>query len=139
MRQHGWRPRLAAIWKQRCPRCLRGPVFRGQGLAMHYACPDCRVVYGRENGYFTGAMIVSYMLAAPLLGGLAVLIWLATGWRVEMVLLVSGLLFLPFVPPLFRYSRVIWMHFDRMVDPNLESEHFAHPRQPSDRPEDRAA
>jgi uncharacterized protein (DUF983 family) len=136
MAQRGWRRRLGAIWAQRCPRCLHGAVFRGRGLAMHYACPECRVVYGRENGYFTGAMIVSYMLAAPLLGVIAVLVWLATGWRVEWVILVSGLLFLPFTPPLFRYSRVIWMHFDRLVDPSLESEHFVRPAKP---PEDRAA
>jgi hypothetical protein len=98
-------------------------VFRG-GLRMYYACAECRVIYGRENGYFTGAMIVSYILAVPLVGLLCVLIWLATGWRVEIVILVAGLLFLPLVPPLFRYSRVIWMHFDRMVDSNLESERY---------------
>jgi hypothetical protein len=91
---------------------------------MHYACPNCGLVYGRENGYFTGAMIVSYALAVPLLAGLCLLVWLASGWRVEWVLLVAGLLFLPFVPALFRYSRVIWMHFDRVVDPSLESERY---------------
>jgi hypothetical protein len=95
---------------------------------MYYACPRCRVVYGRENGYFTGAMIVSYMLAVPLLGALAVILWLLTGWRAEWVILVSGLLFLPFVPALFRYSRVTWMHFDRVVDPSLESERFVRPK-----------
>src|ERR1700738_1053991 len=95
--------RLRAIWRQRCPRCLRGRVFRGPGLRMYYACPECRVIYGRENGYFTGAMIVSYILAVPLLAVLAVLIWLATGWRVELVILAAALLFLPFGPTLFRY------------------------------------
>jgi len=34
------------------------------------------------------------------------------------VLLTAGLLFLPFVPAIFRYSRVIWMHFDRALDPD---------------------
>src|SRR5689334_5106981 len=128
MAEQGWRARLPAIVGQRCPRCLRGPVFPGRGLGMYYACPSCHVVYGRENGYFTGAMIVSYVLAAPLVGAIALLVWLASGWRAEMVILVSGLLFLPFVPPLFRYSRVIWMHFDRVVDPNQESERFVRPR-----------
>src|ERR1700738_4601669 len=115
--------RLRAVWRQRCPRCLRGRVFKS-GVNMYYACPECRVIYGRENGYFTGAMIVSYILAVPLLAALAMLVWLATGWRAELVILVAGLLFLPFVPTLFRYSRVIWMHFDRVVDPNPESEHY---------------
>jgi hypothetical protein len=105
---------------------LKGRVFR-RGMSMYYACPNCRVIYGRENGYFTGAMIVSYALAVPLLGLLCLLIWLATAWRVEWVMLVAGVLFLPFVPPLFRYSRVVWMHFDRMVDSTLESERYASP------------
>jgi hypothetical protein len=95
---------------------------------MYYACPECRVIYGRENGYFTGAMIVSYILAVPLLAVLAVLVWLATGWRVELVILAAGLLFLPFGPTLFRYSRVIWMHFDRVVDSDPESERYVSPR-----------
>src|ERR1700682_5884321 len=88
--------RLAAIWHQRWPRCFKGRVFR-TGMSMYYACPECRMIYGRENGYFTGAMIVSYILAVPLLALLSILVWLATGWRVELVILVAGLLFLPFV------------------------------------------
>src|SRR5215211_4388438 len=107
--QPGWRTRFVNMARQRCHRCLRGRVFRS-GMHMFYACPECRLVFGRENGYFTGAMIVSYMLAAQLLGGLAVIVWLASGWRVEWVLLAAGMLFLAFVPPLFRYSRVVWMH-----------------------------
>jgi uncharacterized protein (DUF983 family) len=118
--------RLAAIRDLRCPRCLRGRVFpRGwRQLNMYYACPECGVVFGRENGYFTGAMIVSYLLAVPLLALLTVVIWLITGWRFDLILLIGMLYFLPFVPAIFRYSRVIWMHFDRVVDPTLESEHY---------------
>ena len=91
---------------------------------MYYACPECRVVFGRENGYFTGAMYVSYALGVPLLSLLCLVVALISGWPFELVLLVSGLYFLPFVPALFRYSRVIWMHFDRLVDPDLESERY---------------
>jgi hypothetical protein len=91
---------------------------------MYYACPECGVVFGRENGYFTGAMLVSYMLAVPLLALLTLTTELVTGWRFELVLLVAALYFLPFVPAIFRYSRVIWMHFDRVVDPTLESERY---------------
>jgi len=91
---------------------------------MRYACPNCGVVFGRENGYFTGAMIVSYLLAAPLLAVLAWLVWRLSGWSVELVLLASFALFLPFVPNLFRYSRVVWMHFDRLVDSDPSSERY---------------
>ena len=95
---------------------------------MYQACPECRVIYGRENGYFTGAMIVSYMLAVPILAALALLVANFTHWSAEIDILAAGVLFLPLVPPLFRYSRVIWMHFDRMVDSDPESEHYAPPR-----------
>jgi uncharacterized protein (DUF983 family) len=120
------RGRLVAIAKQRCPRCLTGPAFRG-GLTMYYACPACGLVFGRENGYFTGAMIVSYILSVPLLAAICILVYLATGWRAEVAILAGAVLSLPFVPPLFRYSRVIWMHFDRIVDPTLESERYVQP------------
>jgi hypothetical protein len=99
---------------------------------MFHACPECGLIFGREEGYFTGAMIVSYILAVPLLALLAVIVELLSGWRFDLVLLIAGIYFLPFVPALFRYSRVIWMHFDRMVDPSLESERYAPPRR--DRP-----
>ena len=91
---------------------------------MNYACPACGVIFGREEGYFTGAMLVSYTLAVPLLGLLTLLTFLLTGWRFDLVLLVATAYFLPFVPAIFRYSRVIWMHFDRVVDPTFESEHY---------------
>jgi uncharacterized protein (DUF983 family) len=115
--------RLRAMLKQRCPRCLQGSVFK-RGMAMYYACPLCGVVYGRENGYFTGAMIVSYVLAAPIVALMAWVIWLLSGWSVEITLLATFVLFLPMVPNLFRYSRVVWMHFDRMVDSDPTSERY---------------
>jgi uncharacterized protein (DUF983 family) len=124
------RERLSAIVRQRCPRCLRGRVFRRGGwlqLKMLQACPECRVVYGRESGYFSGAMIVSYILGVPLLAAISLSVWWISGWRVEIVLLVAGVYFLAFVPAIFRYSRVIWMHFDRVVDPDPTSERYAPP------------
>ena len=56
--------RLAAVLALRCPRCLRGRVWRSF-LGMHERCPACGLVFEREPGYFTGAMVVSYVLAVP--------------------------------------------------------------------------
>ena len=78
---------------------------------MFYACPHCGVVFGRESGYFTGAMIFSYTLALPLLGLLFLLVWLVAGlglgWRFEWLFLVTLLAVLPFGPALFRWSRIV--------------------------------
>src|SRR2546423_1584030 len=51
--------RTAAMIRQRCPRCLQGRVYRGV-VSMNEVCPYCGYVFGREGGYFTGAMYVSY-------------------------------------------------------------------------------
>jgi uncharacterized protein (DUF983 family) len=135
-----FRRRLAAIWHQRCPRCLQGRVYRTdfwRDLRMYYACPRCRVIYGRENGYFTGAMIVSYVLMVPigglLLGLYALVGGIGLGWGIAWILAATGLSLLPLTPTIFRYSRVIWMHFDRVVDSSLESERYVAPARP--RPE----
>jgi hypothetical protein len=120
-----------AIWRLRCPRCLLGRVFltdNWREVRMFAACPACRVIFGRENGYFTAAMIVSYLIAVPLAALLFGLIWLVAGvglgWRFEWLFVAMLIALLPFTPAVFRYSRVVWMHFDRVVDSDPENEHY---------------
>ncbi len=112
------RARLAAAATGRCPRCLRGRIFRGR-FAMHTACPVCGLRFERESGYFTGAMYVSYALAVPVMAACAAAVrWLAPSLSFEATVGVATLLFLPFVPALFRYSRILWIHLDQTVDPS---------------------
>lgn len=85
---------------------------------MYPACPVCRHPFEREPGYFVGAMYVSYALAVPVLVLLAVLVrWLAPGWSGLKILSATVPLFLPLMPIIFRYSRVIWAHLDWTIDP----------------------
>jgi uncharacterized protein (DUF983 family) len=111
---HGFR-RLAAIAKQRCPRCLQGRVFATL-FRMHEQCPVCGLRFEREPGYFTGAMYLSYGVA--ILGTAPV--WLLMAWLGrslgEVLLVISPLLVLG-CPWLFRYARVLWLHLDHAVDP----------------------
>ena len=111
------RSHLAAILGGRCPRCREGRVFRGR-LAMSTRCPSCALRFEREPGYFTGAMYVSYALALPILAALAGLVHLAKPTSsLSWTLCAATLLFLPFVPAVFRASRVLWIHLDRGIDP----------------------
>lgn len=112
------RSRWSAILEQRCPRCRAGEIFSGI-LSTRERCPICNLVYEREHGYFTGAMVVSYAVAVPLLALLILLVWLAIR-SVEWALVIADVLFLPLAPVVFRYSRVIWMHFDRALDPGTD-------------------
>jgi uncharacterized protein (DUF983 family) len=109
--------RLKAILLLRCPNCLRGRVFAGP-VQMHETCPACGVRFNREPGYFFGAMYVSYPLAVVVLGLLALAVQgLRPGWPWLACLGVAFVPFLLLVPLVFRYSRVIWMHFDHWADP----------------------
>ena len=54
------------------------------------------------------APILYSVLALILLGGLDVVVALLLGNTVYLVL----------VPFIFRYSRVVWLHFDWLIDPD---------------------
>ena len=107
--------RVRAIVDERCPRCLRGPVWR-TFLGIHEACPVCGLVYEREPGYYTGAMVGSYAIAVPTFGAM-VLVLLALGLDVGIALLAGAIGYLALAPFILRYSRVIWLHFDWLIDP----------------------
>jgi uncharacterized protein (DUF983 family) len=114
--------RLLAVLRQRCPRCLQGHVYHGL-VAMHETCPNCGYQFGREPGYFTGAMFASYTLAVPILFVIFVVLWhfFAGMWPLTFNLLVTFVVFLPWVPIIFLYSRVIWMHVDWQLEPGEAS------------------
>ena len=85
---------------------------------MNERCPVCGLRYEREQGYFLGAMIVSYILSIPIILLLVMTAWWLTDWSLQRLLLVSWLVFLPFVPGIVRLARSLWIHFDRWVDPD---------------------
>jgi uncharacterized protein (DUF983 family) len=108
---------LGAILHLRCPRCRRGLVLRGR-FAMNNLCPVCGLKFDREPGYFVGAMYVSYAMAALVLGVFTFVISLYLPDLPLYALLGIAIgCFLPLVPLVFRYSRVIWMSIDRAIDP----------------------
>ncbi len=111
-----WRS-LVAMLRQRCPRCHTGRVFRGT-FAMNDPCPVCGLIFEREEGYFLGAMYVSYALSSALLILFYVAAYLLLpGWDNFLLALIALLVYVPFVPVVFRLSRVIWIHFDRAAWP----------------------
>jgi hypothetical protein len=109
--------RLRAILALRCPRCLDGRIWHGF-VSMNAACPVCGLVFDREPGYFTGAMVVSYVLAIPILGAIVIGLMTLGGLAAVPALVIGDVAYLALVPFVFRYSRVVWLHFDWSVDPD---------------------
>jgi hypothetical protein len=90
---------------------------------MNKVCPVCGLVWEREEGYFMGALYASYALAVAFLSLFMFLWWcllpdLDPGWLV----LLATVTFVPLVPLVFRYSRVLWIYFDRWAWPDKTPE-----------------
>jgi hypothetical protein len=103
-------------------------VFAG-AVAMNERCPACGLRFTREAGYFLGAMYFSYPLAVVVLGALAFAVQaLRPDWPWIGCLSLAMVPFLLLVPLVFRYSRVIWLHFDHLADPEPMPGRTAAPR-----------
>src|SRR6266700_1737830 len=101
------------VLHQRCPRCRSGKIFcrsiyRGFPK-MPERSPVCRLRFEREEGYFLGAMYISYGLALPIIALIAALLWAVTGWWITKDATWAVVLFLPLAP-------AITFFFPRSVD-----------------------
>jgi hypothetical protein len=93
-------------------------MFRGP-FTMNDPCPVCGLVFQREEGYFLGAMYVSYVLSSVLLlTFFFIAAALLSGWNSILIALIVLVPYLPFVPAVFRYSRVVWIYFERSGTPD---------------------
>jgi uncharacterized protein (DUF983 family) len=112
---------FSSILRQRCPRCraariFRYSIFRGFPK-MHESCLHCGLKFEREEGYFLGAMYISYALALVTIVLLAAIVWAVTGWWITKATLCALVLFVPFAPTLTLFSRVLWIYLDQTLDP----------------------
>jgi hypothetical protein len=98
---------------------------------MYDRCPACGLLLMRGTGYFTGAMYFSYGLGIPLIALFTLLVYLLRpSWALWQDVLVAWVVFLPFVPAVFRYSRVLWIHLDQYFDPAPPGPGDSFPRTP---------
>ena len=113
---------VSGIVRQCCPRCREGMIFRGSLLRgfprMNQICTVCGLKFERESGYFLGAMYLSYMLGVGVVLAITVLIWSLAHLRFDRALGWAFLIFLPLVPPITLFARVLWIYLDQTIDPD---------------------
>ncbi|WP_242927073.1 DUF983 domain-containing protein [Pontibacter vulgaris] len=115
--------KLGAIVGAKCPRCRKGDVFTHSAFnltkfdKMYEQCPVCGFHYEVEVGFFWGAMYVSYgfSVAIVLLVGI-LLYYLANDPPTWVYVTVVAVVVLLFTPVLFRYARILMLHFFGGVD-----------------------
>jgi uncharacterized protein (DUF983 family) len=84
---------------------------------MYECCQHCGLKFEREQGYFLGAMYISYGLALITIVVLGLMLWASTSWPLQKIALWAILLFLPLAPTLTLFSRVLWIYLDQAIDP----------------------
>lgn len=98
----------------RCPRCFQGEVYHGF-FKMRRACQECTLSFYPEIGFYTGAMIVSYLICAG--AAMLTLVLLIFVVKLEMpwpiILPALGVLLqLPLVLPM---ARLTWLHLEYQI------------------------
>ncbi len=89
---------------------------------MNKVCPECGIVFERESGYFLNSMFIAYVIGFLILAPVSLGLYIM---HITSRMQVSGLLFGIVIigltavlwPLIFRYSRVIWLHADQLMDP----------------------
>ena len=109
------------ILHQLCPRCRTGKIFRRSVWLfppMYERCPFCNLKFEREEGYFLGAMYISYGLGLGTIAILAVMVWELSKWSLIKSVVGGTVLFLPLAPVLTWIARVLWIYMDQAIDPD---------------------
>jgi uncharacterized protein (DUF983 family) len=115
---------FTGIVHQLCPRCRLGKIFRSSIFffpKMHERCPVCGLKFEREQGYFLGAMYISYGLALAIILLFTILMWAITHGSIVKDVIWAIILFLPFAPSVTLLARILWIYFDQAVDPDRPS------------------
>ena len=84
---------------------------------MNERCPACALKFEREQGYFLGAMYISYGVAVVMITAIAALLWSTTRWPITKVTVWAIVLFVPLALPTTLMARVLWIYLDQTVDP----------------------
>ncbi|TXC76223.1 DUF983 domain-containing protein [Luteibaculum oceani] len=109
--------KLYSIINFKCPRCHEGNLFTSsiynlkQVGKMESDCPNCKLKYAKEPGFFYGAAYVSYALTVGFAGAIylfSFLLLASLGWKVHLALIIIGLVLL--FPLAFALSRSIWLN-----------------------------
>lgn len=100
----------------KCPRCRKGKVFTHKNPyhpkfgEIEESCSECGLVYEMEQGFWYGAMYISYAFGVAL----AIPVVLILSFTTELEIFhITGVIFgmlVVLMPLLFRYSRSVWLH-----------------------------
>src|SRR5205085_10970906 len=100
----------------KCPDCGQAGIYESL-LQVRHHCPNCGLIFQREQGYFTGALYVNIAVAegSVLLAFLICMIIGVTNIDRMFTILIAISAIAPLL--FFLHSRSFWLCFDYLVDP----------------------
>lgn len=102
--------KLFSILAARCPSCHTGSIMKGL-FTLNSTCRECGYNFHPENGFYLGAMALSYLLTA-ILTIPPVIILKLKGAEPEVLIAFPLIEFLFLGTFLTFYSRILWLHFE---------------------------
>lgn len=106
----------------RCPLCGARGIWRAFGQLVD-RCPGCGYAFEREEGYWTGGLIINYAIAVTALAAILAAGWARYGAALPTwvtVLAAATMIVLPTVG--YPWSKTLWMIVDFKINPYTEEE-----------------
>lgn len=109
--------RSRALLEGKCPRCRKGAMFPHSALnlskfaKMNEDCPVCGLHFEREPGFFVGAMYVNYAFSVAIFIAVGIVLFALGDYEFYVYLLSITTIVILLLPFLFRYSRILFLHF----------------------------
>jgi uncharacterized protein (DUF983 family) len=104
-----------SILKSKCPRCNQGELWEKKNSysigfdKMHERCSECGVKYDMEQGFWYGAMYISYAMGVAVTVAIVIAAYVLTDWEMWHRVIAAAVGLFLLIPIIFRYSRNIWL------------------------------
>lgn len=125
MKKGSWK---YSVIHSKCPKCNEGDLWETKKSyavgfdKMKTNCDRCGLIYDREQGFWYGAMYISYAMSVLTALISIVFLTLFTNWEIWVKLVVIVAVLVLLVPFIFRYSRNIWLNIFVHFDPHYSDE-----------------
>lgn len=119
---------INSILTCKCPRCREGRVFTHKNPyhrkfgEIEKRCSICNLIYEMEQGFWYGAMYISYAFGVMISVPIVIILLLKTSLEIFQITAVIFCVLFVLSPVLFRYSRSVWLHIFIRYDVNISKE-----------------
>tara|TARA_Y100000739_G_C20603946_1_gene464523 strand:- start:443 stop:853 length:411 start_codon:yes stop_codon:yes gene_type:complete len=116
---------INSILTCKCPRCRLGKVFTHKNPyhikfgKIETKCSFCNFTYEMEQGFWYGAMYISYAFGVFISIPIVIALLLKTNLEIFQITGVIFCVLFVLSPLLFRYSRSVWLHIFVRYDREL--------------------